>query len=56
MRPTTLPIPAPAPLPRPRRRPLADDPISESVRLIEFAWQTRAGWQPVLYLVRTYLH
>jgi hypothetical protein len=56
MRATPIPIPAPASAPEPPRRVGRAVPPVELVRLLEFVWATRAGDQPVLYLVRTYLH
>jgi hypothetical protein len=54
--------PAP-PLPSPRTsRPGAtarrerEDRETARLRVLEFVWTTAAGCQPVLYVVRTYLH
>ena len=52
--PMTVPPPAMRPATPARLRPL--DRETARIHLLEFVWWTRAGCQPVLYVVRTYLH
>ena len=37
-------------------RPRPEDRETARIHLLAFVWTTRAGCQPVLYAVRTYLH
>ena len=56
MRPDPLSIPPLRPPTSPDRRSRPIEPDTSRVHLLEFVWTTKTGLQPVLYLVRTYLH
>jgi hypothetical protein len=49
-------LPPPTTRPTTPSRPRPEDRETSRIHLLEFIWMTRAGCQPVLFVVRTYLH